>query len=165
MAKTVGLAIAKVVGGGALVTFVLAYGYLASVPIHLEIGTLEVASIGRPVFLLVQDIAGVFGVLSVVWIAGIVRPATWLDAIGKHSLLVYLFHPIIYVLLGKLMPAGISAFPAMTLLLYGCFTCCMAVGLSLAMSIVVSRSSLLSSWITPRSWRQWPPAAGRWGMV
>lgn len=143
----------------ALVIYVLSYGKLVSDPVHLEVGTLEMAGIDNPVVLALQDLAGVSGVLSVIWLASVFHGLRWFDAIGRHSLLVYLFHPIAYVLLGKLLGSpGNSDLPAPALLLYGCVACCLAVGVALAMSVLVTRSSLLSAWIIPRSWRQWPPA-------
>lgn len=149
----------KAWGWIALMIYVFCYGYLVSVPVHLEIATLVLAGINQPIILILQDLAGITGVLSIVWVTVLLQRATWLDVIGKHSLLVYLFHPIFYVLLGKLwVPATRADLGPSTLFLHGCLTCGIAVASALAMSVLISRSPLLSSWIAPRSWRQWPPA-------
>jgi fucose 4-O-acetylase-like acetyltransferase len=148
----------KAWGWLALLVFVASYGSLAISATHLEIATLDMAGIDRPGVLLLQDLAGMSGVLSVVWLAEHLDGTRWLAIIGQHSLLAYLGHPFAYVMLGKLGfgPTGgdVSA-PAM--LLYGCLTGGVALGLALGVAIAVARSRLLSMWIVPRAWRQWPP--------
>jgi fucose 4-O-acetylase-like acetyltransferase len=146
-------------GSMAAAIFVASYGALVSAPVHLEVATLELVGIGRPWLLFLQDISGMAGVLTVVWLVGLSGKLHWLEPIGRNSLLVYLIHPVAYILLGRLWPAtpGDDLAPSV-LFAYGCLTICLAIGLAYALSVVVSRSPFLSAWIVPRSWNQWPPA-------
>lgn len=138
--------------------FFASYGALVSVPVHLEVATLELAGIDTPFILFLQDVSGMAGVLTVVWLVGIPRHAKWLEAIGKNSLLVYLIHPVAYVVLGKLWPfAAKSDLTPFMLFLNGTFATFVAVGSAYAASGFVTRSRLLSAWIIPKSWELWPP--------
>jgi fucose 4-O-acetylase-like acetyltransferase len=147
---------------GPIVTlvFILSYGALVAGPVHLEIATLELAGINNPEAMFLQDVSGITGVLTVVWLVSIPKHLQWLEAIGRNSLLVYLLQPVAYVAIGKLLPAisgNVSTQPQ--LLFYGCLTTCIALGSTFALSLFVTRSTLLSAWITPKTWTQWPPAA------
>lgn len=141
-----------------LVVFIATYTTLVWVPVHLEIATLSLAGISDPAILLLQDVAGISGVLTVVWLTSIPQKIQWLDNVGKNSLLVYLLHPFIYVLIGKLLVfIRITAATPFEQLLLGCITTFTVVGLAYSMASFVSHNHLLSGWFTPRSLRQWPP--------
>lgn len=146
---------------GPIVTtmFILSYGILASGPTHLEIATFELAGINDPKTLFLQDLAGMMGVLTVVWLVSLPKQFQWLEIIGKNSLLVYLIHPVAYVVIGKLLPfASANVTSPLMLLISGCLTTCMAVGSALTLSVLMARFTLFSAWITPKNWEQWPPA-------
>ncbi len=146
---------------GPIVTsiFILSYGVLVSGSTHLEIATFELVGINQPGILFLQDISGIMGVLTVVWLASLPKQLQWVEAIGKNSLLVYLMHPVAYVVIGKLIPLvfGNVTSPIM-LLVFGCFTTLFAVGSAFALSDLVTRHSQISAWIIPKSLEQWPPA-------
>jgi fucose 4-O-acetylase-like acetyltransferase len=147
---------------GPIVTlvFVISYGALVSGQVHLEVATLELAGINSPKAMLFQDLSGIAGVLAVVWLVSIPKDVQWLEAIGKNSLMVYLLHPVAYVVIGKLLPSisgKVATQPQ--LLLYGCLTTCIALGSAYAFSVFVTRSAFLSAWVIPKTWTQWPPAA------
>lgn len=154
--KLLNLRLPKYWGPIALAFFIAAYSALVWVPVHLEIATLSLAGISNPAILLLQDISGMAGVLSVVWLTSQPRQIQWLENIGRNSLLIYLLHPFIYVLIGKLFALSRTA-PPLDLLLVGLITNFTVVGLAYLMASFVSRVPLLSEWFTPRSLRQWPP--------
>lgn len=146
-------------GASAAAVFLASYGALVAVPVHIEIATLELVGMEAPSLLLLQDLSGMAGVLTVVWLVGLPRQLQWFEAIGRNSLLVYLLHPVVYVALGKLWPsAPKDDLAPLVLFLHGCLTTGVAVVAAYAASVVVVRSRFLSAWIIPKSWAQWPPA-------
>lgn len=145
---------------GPIVTvfFVTSYGALVLRQAHLEIATLELVGINAPWILILQDVSGMAGVLTVLWLVGLPFRLQWLEAIGKNSLLVYLLHPVAYVVLEILLSKKqMTEMGPPMLFLYGCLTSCVAVGSAYAVSVLLSRSQFLSVWIIPKSWEQWPP--------
>lgn len=155
--KILKLQLPKYWGPIALAFFIATYSTLVWVPVHLEIATLSLAGISNPSILLLQDIAGIAGVLSIVWLTSQPRQIQWLENIGKNSLLIYLFHPFIYVLIGKLFVSSRNAtFAPFELLLLGVITTFTVAGLAYLIATFVSRTPI-SEWFTPRSLRQWPP--------
>lgn len=146
-------------GPVAAVVFVGSYAALVGVPVHLEIATLDLAGIDQPWVLLLQDVSGMTGVVCVLWLSGIRWLPRWLDTIGRHSLLVYLLHPVAYVVLGKLWPSSPKdGLGALSLFADGALTGAIALGSACAVSVLLMRWPRLAAWITPRSWSRWPPA-------
>lgn len=143
----------------AAATFVASYGALVSVPVHLEMATFELVGINAPWTMILQDLAGMCGVLTIVWLAGIVPRFRWLDALGKNSIWIYLFHPVAYVVLWTvwIVKPG-DGLSWLELLLHGCLTEAAAIGLAYLAAVLMSRSVFISAWIIPRSWEQWPPS-------
>lgn len=91
--------------------------FLCHVPLHLEIATLSLAGISSPAYSVLQDVSGMAGFLSVIWLSSMLRHAGWLESIGKQSLLVYLLHPFVYILLNKLWRTGSNAESSLLMLL------------------------------------------------
>ena len=138
--------------------FILSYGILVSGPTHLEIATFELAGINKPKILFFQDLSGIMGVMTVAWLTSLPKQLQWFEAIGKNSLLIYLIHPVAYVLIGKLIPIVFGNVSSPLMFFFcGCVTTGAAIGLSYAVSILVTRSPKLSVWIVPKTWEQWPP--------
>ncbi|MFT3960016.1 acyltransferase family protein [Propionivibrio sp.] len=139
--------------------FVASYGRLVSVPVHLEMATFELAGINAPGTMILQDLAGMSGVLTIVWLASLTPKFQWLEALGKNSIWIYLFHPVAYVVLGRVWiarpddPMGPLGY-----WVHGCLTEFGAIGLAYLAAILMSRSTFISVWIIPRSWEQWPPS-------
>jgi len=145
---------------GPIVTsiFILSYGVLVSGPTHLEIATFYLVGINQPQILFFQDISGIMGVLTVVWLASLPKQLKWAEAIGKNSLLVYLIHPVAYVVIGKIIALVFGSVTSPILLLFcGLLTTCLAVGSAFTLSILVASFAPISAWITPKTWEQWPP--------
>ena len=139
--------------------FIATYGVLVSVPVHLEIATLSLAGITNPLVLFLQDISGIAGVLSVIWLVSIPKKALWLESFGKNSLLVYLLHPFVYVLVGKLLGSSYRmTLSPLKLLVIGCLSTFFVAGLAYLITRFISHSRLLSEWLTPRSLALWPLA-------
>lgn len=146
-------------GPVALMVCMACYGALVVAQAHIEIGTLGVNELRQPGLLLLHDVTALAAMVAMIWVAEHVRATRWLEGIGKNSLLVYLFHPIFYVLLLKLWVSPFQAgLTGPMLLLHACATTAIAVSLAYGMARVVSGSVILSLWITPKSWAQWPPA-------
>lgn len=151
------IALPKFWGPVVCAIFVVSYSLLVLRPVRLEIATLDFLALDSGIWFFLQDAAGVAGVLAALWLAGLPQRAGWLEEIGKKSLLIYLLHPVAYVLLGKIWPvAGGPHSSAMLLVKGGAALICTLL-LSYLLARLVSRSRLLSGWVTPRSWEQWAP--------
>ena len=139
--------------------FVTSYAALVVLSVPLEVATFDLVGIDRPGIMVLQDLAGVAGVLSVLWCAKAMAGFRCLKAIGKHSLWIYLLHPVVYVVLWKVwfVKPDISL-GAAYLWVHGCLTGMLAVGMAYLAALLMSRSSLVSAWIAPRSWERWAPS-------
>ena len=147
------------VGPMALVVCIVCYGVLVQAKTHIEIGTLEIRAMGNPWILLLHDVTAFSAMVTMIWVAEHVAVTRWLDGVGKNSLLVYLMHPIFYVILTKLWVSPAQAdLTNLVLGLHACATTAIAVSLAYGVSRMVSSAPVLSAWITPKTWQQWPPA-------
>ncbi len=146
------------VGPVALLVWVACYGLLVGARTHIEIGTLEISAMRDPWVLVLNDVAALSAMIAIIWLAEHARVTRWLEGVGKNSLLVYLIHPVFYVLLARVWvaPALLDLAP-LVLFLHACATTALAVSLAYGVSRLLSASPLISSWITPRTWAQWPP--------
>jgi hypothetical protein len=145
------------VGPLALIVCIACYGTLVLAKTHIEIGTLEIRAMTNPLILLLHDVTAISAMVTMIWVAENVAVTRWLDGIGKHSLLVYLMHPIFYVMLSMLWVSPAQADGSKLMLgLHACVTTAIAVSLAYGIARLVSGSPTLSTWIAPRSWRQWP---------
>lgn len=139
--------------------FVASYGALVAGPVHLEMATFELVGINAPWIMILQDLAGMTGVLTIVWLADIVPKFQWLEALGKNSIWIYLFHPVAYVVLGMVWfakpgdPLG-----QFGLWMHAFLTEIAAIGLAYLAAILMARSEFISAWMIPRTWGQWPPS-------
>ncbi len=140
----------------AAAALVASYGWLVLTRTHLEIATFDLAGIEAPWLLLLQDAAGLAGVLSVVWLASVLPNWRWLDALGRRSLLVYLLHPAAYVVLVRLLPFPPSAGAQLGI---GLAAALAATAAAYGMAALLAAPPA-AAWITPRGWADWPPT--RW---
>lgn len=146
-------------GPAVAAVFAASYGSLVAGKVHLEMATFELVGINAPWTMVLQDLAGVTGVLTIVWLATIVPKFRWLEALGMNSIWIYLFHPVAYVVLGIVWLAKPSdPLGPFWLLVNGCLTELAAIGLAYLAAILMSRSAFISAWVIPRSWEQWPPS-------
>jgi fucose 4-O-acetylase-like acetyltransferase len=148
------------VGPVALCVFVIAYGLLVANGVPIEIGTFEISALRNPFISLLHGVSVYSAMLSLIWAVGYFKAEGWMANIGKNSLLVYLIHPVFYLLLSKLWvsPAQVQTSSAL-LFIHACATTAMAVGLAYGASWAVTRSSTLSAWISPQTWQTWAPVA------
>jgi len=150
-------------GLASLLMLVVSYGVLMMGSINIEIGTLEVFGVNRPVLMFLQDLAGLSGVVAVVWLASKFGSIRWLDAVGRNSLLVYLLHPFAYQGCARIAARiGLNASGSWMLFFVGCVMTVMAVGSAYMLSAWISDSPRLSKWIIPRTWQAWPPSRLIW---
>ena len=143
----------------ALVGLIASYGALVYLRTHIEIGTLEITELRNSWLLLLHDVSVLSAMLVVIAAAEYISVMHWLEGVGKNSLLVYLMHPIVYLMLSKIWVSPVQ--PGLTnvmLGLHACVTTVIAISMAYGLSLVVSGSPTLSAWITPKSWHQWPPA-------
>jgi hypothetical protein len=141
----------------ALACFAVCYGYLVVNKVHIELGTLELSALQNP-GTWVLHLLGVFSaLLTLVWVADGFKPRGWLERIGEKSMLVYLIHPLSYLVLTKLwVSPGQAASSSVMLLFHACATSTLAVASAYVLSLLLSRSEVFSCWVTPSTWRQWP---------
>lgn len=146
------------VGPMALILCIVCYGTLVFSRVHIEIGTLEIRALSNPWILLLHDLTVFSAMVSMIWVAENVTLTCWLAGVGKNSLLVYLLHPIFYVILSKIWVSPVqTALSSMMLGFHAFITTVIAVCLAYGVSRVVSGVPFLSAWITPKSWQHWPP--------
>ena len=142
------------------VAFVLSYGWLVYTAAWLEVAVLEMAPITNLATFIAQDVAGVSGVLVTLLLAHRLRTNSMLASIGRHSLLIYLLHPLVYALLEVARnlvawrPASVVAATAFGASSYG-----IALSASWGIAVMIANSRRLSDWLTPRRFDGWPPIA------
>jgi len=144
----------------AFFVFLICYGSLVMNKVHIEIGTLEIMALKNPLFMFLNFLSVFSAMLTLVWAVDYFGPLRWLEALGKNSMLIYLIHPACYLVISRLWvspPQAASSSPM--LFIHACTTTALAVSLAYGSSLLVTRSQVLSAWIMPQGWLQWPPVA------
>lgn len=146
------------VGPLALACFMVGYGFLVVNKVHIELGTLELSALQNPGTWALHLLSVFSALLVLVWLADCFKPLGWIERIGEQSMLVYLIHPLSYLALTKLwVSPGQAESSSGMLLFHACATSALAVASAYGLSLILSRSEVFSSWVTPPTWRQWPP--------
>jgi hypothetical protein len=146
------------VGPLALACFMVCYGFLVENKVHIELGTLELSALQNPGTWVLHLLSVFSALLVLVWLADGFKPMGWIERIGEKSMLVYLIHPLSYLVLTKLwVSPGQAESSSGMLLFHACATSALAVSSAYGLSLILSRSEVFSSWVTPSTWRQWPP--------
>ena len=140
-----------------LVVFLASYSYLVAIGLNVEIMTLELRSISEPLLFLLQDITAVSGVLMVMWIATKLDKLSMLNLCGKHSLMVYLLHPLVFFLGYKLSGVSNLHLESYPLLAVGVLSVVLTVSISLLLAIGIARIPIARAWLTPKDWKDWGP--------
>jgi hypothetical protein len=142
----------------ALCVFIVCYGWLVVDKVHIELGTLELSALKNPGTWVLHLLGVYSALLTLVWVADLFKPLGWFERIGEQSILVYLIHPVVYLVLSKLWvsPAQ-AASGSFVLLFHACATSVLALAWAYGLALVLSRSPVFSAWVTPATWRQWPP--------
>ncbi len=139
------------------VIFVASYGMLVAQHRWLEVATLEFASLPQFRLLVEQDVAGVSGVLTVLLLAGALARSRVAASLGRHSLMIYLIHPLAYAALASAQnSAGIGAIGDRAVA-NGIFSYFFALSVSWVVAVLLGRSTLFCAWVTPRGWHVWGP--------
>jgi hypothetical protein len=138
--------------------FVVSYGWLVQHDVWLEVMSLRVAVIADTITFIAQDVAAISGVISILLIARSLCTIRFLASIGHHSLIIYLLHPLVYVLVWMGLRA-MSAEPLERSLVFGLLSYVLAVVGSWFGAICLARSPRIAAWITPRNWSCWGPVA------
>jgi hypothetical protein len=148
------------------ITFVVSYGWLVQQHTWLEIMVLQTAPITSLATFLAQDVAAISGVVTAVLIANRLHTSRVLAAIGHHSLMIYLFHPLFYVPVTMvLLAAGVQSAPTGVALLLGVASFTAVVLASWAAAALLARSKAMCAWIAPRHWNEWAVVAAARSMV
>jgi Fucose 4-O-acetylase and related acetyltransferases len=140
------------------VVFVLSYGWLMRTGTWLEVAVLEMAPVTRIVPFVVQDVAGLSGVVTVLLFADRMKASRAIASVGSLSLMIYLIHPLVYAVLESV--AGIAGWHPPTpgtALAYGALNYCLALSMAWIVAGLIARSPTMSRWITPRDGIGWPP--------
>ncbi len=142
------------------IVFVFSYGWLVYTDTWLEIAVLEMTPVARLATFIVQDVAGLSGVLTVLLLADRLKASRAIASIGSLSLMVYLVHPLVYAAMD--IAFGILGWhpgsPGMVVG-YGLFTYGVALSIAWIAAGLIARSRGVSRWVTPRGWTGWPPLA------
>jgi hypothetical protein len=141
-----------------LLIFISCYGLLVLNKVHIEIGTLEIRALRDPRLGLLHALSVFSAMLSLVWLAGCINALRWVESIGERSMLIYLLHPIFYLLLSKLWVSPSQADISTSMLAAHAFmTTMIAVASAFGAAFVITSSTTLSAWITPQTWGNWSP--------
>jgi len=144
----------------AFFVFLICYGSLATAKVHIEVGTLEIMALKNPLFMFLNFVSVFSAMLTLVWAADYFGSLRWLEALGENSMLIYLIHPACYLVLSRLwVSPTLAASSSPMLFIHACTTTALAVTLAYGASLLMTHSPVLSAWITPQGWRQWPPVA------
>ena len=138
--------------------FVVSYGALAWQQDWLEVALLGLAPVTQLRLFLLQDIAGLSGVLTVLLAGNALARHRAIASIGRHSLMIYLIHPPAYIAIVAV--EGVAGIHVTSLggdIAVGAFNFVLAVVASWAAAVVIARTALLRDWITPRRWCEWKP--------
>jgi fucose 4-O-acetylase-like acetyltransferase len=135
--------------------FVASYGLLMTQHRWLEVATLEFASLSQFPILVEQDVAGLSGVLTVLLLGGMLANNRIMASLGRHSLMIYLLHPLAYAALASAQSAGGLGTMQEPSVVNGVFSYCFALSVSWGVSALLRRSRLFREWVTPRGWRVW----------
>jgi len=142
------------------IVFVTAYAALAMRGTWLEVAVLELAPVTRVEDFVLQDFAGLAGVMTILLMAQAFARSSLLGSFGRHSLMIYLLHPLAYAALDALTAAAGWRSSSMALTVgYGVASYVFALCLSWGVSIVIARSPTLHAYITPRDVRSFGPVA------
>lgn len=140
------------------IVFVLSYASLVYTNAWLEIAVLEMAPVTRLTTFILQDVAGLSGVLSVLLFADRLKASRAIASIGSLSLMIYLIHPLVYAAWDRAF--GIWGWhpgsPGMAAV-YGILSYGVALSIAWIAAGLIARSRGLREWITPRGWTGWPP--------
>lgn len=140
-----------------LITFLGSYGYLALSRESLEVMLVDLRAISDPWVFLMQDLSAVAGVLVTLWLASKLGKMRFIALCGKHSLMLYLLHPFIF-LLGVRMSGidGVNLGESGLLTAAG-VSVLLTVLVTLALALGLAQLPVARSWLTPKGWDDWGP--------
>jgi len=150
---------------------VLAATWVFELGAEIEIGTLELPTFSQPLWVIASDLGNLTALAALLICSPFLRYVPGLGLLGKHSLLVYLFHPLLYKpIFGVLLRycrLDELATPIGTAIYWigAVVSVLLAASLSICGAVVIRKSPWLKAMITPRTLRDWPPSAllgGAW---
>lgn len=147
----------------ALCLIILSLTWVFESGTEIEIATLELPTLARPLWVIATDLGNFTALAALLVCSPLLRFIPGLGMLGKHSLLVYLFHPILYKpIFGVLLPycklSDLSSFTG-SAKYWACavVSVVLAAALSIGGAIVIQRSFWLRTTVTPRTFKEWSP--------
>lgn len=140
-----------------LAVFLGSYSYLMAIRLNLEIMVLDLRSASEPLLFLLQDVNAVSGVLVAIWLATKLNKLGILNLCGKHSLMIYLLHPLIFFLGYKLAGGSNLHLKSYALMAAGVGSVVLTISIALALAIAIARIPIARVWLTPKDWKSWGP--------
>jgi fucose 4-O-acetylase-like acetyltransferase len=140
-----------------LAAFISSYVYLVLIGKNLEIMTLDLRPIADPLLFFLQDLNAISGVLVLMWLATKLNKLRFLNLFGKHSLMVYLLHPLIFLLGFKMLGLSTANLGNGQLLAATALSVGLTALVTLGVALGISRISIARTWLTPKGWADWGP--------
>lgn len=140
-----------------IAVFVASYGALVARGQNIEVMTLELHPVTDPLLFILQDVSAFTGVLVAMWTAMHLKRIRFLNAMGRHSLMIYLFHPLIFFLGVKLIGIDNRELVSYPLAAAGIGSVALTAAAALALSILIAQVAFTRSWLTPKDWNGWGP--------
>lgn len=139
---------------GLLIAAAVANGLAFSLGTSLILAQLKVYSVREPVALLVHAAIPILNCLAIVAVLRLLPRLGVLEAFGRHSLLIYLSHQLIYTPLVMVTRRLVGPpTPLAGIVIY-----VVVVALSLAFAVWISRTGRLRALVIPGSWAEWKSA-------
>ena len=142
-----------------LAVFIGSYSLLVAMRLNLEIMVLDLRPVSEPLLFLLQDVNAISGVLAVMLLATHLNKLSILNLCGKHSLMVYLLHPLIFFLGYKLAGGSNLHLDVYALLAAGVISVVLTVLIALGLAMAIARIPIARAWLTPKDWKDWGPVS------
>lgn len=140
-----------------LAAFICSYVYLVLIGKNLEIMTLDLKPIADPSLFFLQDLNAISGVLVLMWLSTKLSKWRFLNLCGKHSLMVYLLHPLVFLLGIKMFGLSISNLGNGQLLAAAALSVGLTALVTLGIALGIARIAIVRAWLTPKGWADWGP--------
>ena len=132
---------------------------------EIEVATLVLPTFSQPLWVFTSDLGNFTALATLLICSPLLRYVPGLRLLGQYSLLVYLFHPMLYKVIFTLLlpycridelatPVGAAIYWTGAVI-----SIVVAASLSICGAVVVRKVPWLKATVTPRTFRDWPPSA------
>ena len=132
---------------------------------EIEIATLELPTFSQPLWVFTSDLGNLTALVVLLICSPLLNYVPGLKLLGQYSLLVYLFHPILYKpifdLLLRYCRVGELTTPVGAAIYWtgAVVSIVLAASLSICGAMIIRKSPWLRATVTPRTLKDWPPSA------